>query len=157
MHSLILIVLLLINSTAHAAYLNEATVLRHEQDANGAARLWMRFTGGVNDPIVDRAFPIPSSLTPAQAFAALKDWINTVANDLNVSRAAGTASQVTPGALIPGVASTPPVPSAKNLWRTKIQLFDQICGRGFGGGLMAACAAMQADIESTYQAGFEQP
>jgi hypothetical protein len=146
----LLIAALLMPQAVHAAYLNQATVLRHEQDQNGAARLWMRFQGNAGEPLVDRPYPVSGTST----LAGLRDWINGVVQELNLARTAGTAPQVAPGTAINGLAASPPAQSAKSLWRGKVQIYNLSCTNGFIDAVATACSTLKADIEGTYQAGF---
>lgn len=148
--ALMVAVLLLAPSLVLAAYTNQATVLRHEQDQNGAARLIMRFQGNAGEPIVDRAYPISGAST----LAGLRDWINSVVQELNLARTAGTAPQVAPNTVIAGLAASAPTPSAKSVWRGKVQIYGMTCTAGFTGAVATACTALKADIEATYQAGY---
>lgn len=150
MYILLLIVALLIPATTHASYLNQGTILRYEQDQNGAARLIVRFTGNAGEPIVDRPYSISSS----SSLALLRNWIATTVSELNLARASGTAPQVAPGQILTGVAPSAPVPTAKSVWRSKVQIYGMACSQNFSASVGAACVALKADIESTYQAGF---
>lgn len=145
-----LIVLLLMPSLAQAAYLDQAQVLRYEQDPNGSARLILRFTGNAGEPIVDRVYPITGSST----LPGLRNWINLTVTELNLARTAGTAPQVAPGTVLNGLVPSPATPTAKSVWRDKIRLYAVACQSSFGGAVATACTAMKSDIESTYQAGF---
>ena len=150
MRFLLLFILLLAPSLASAAYTDNATILRYEQDQNGAARLIMRFMGDAGEPIVDRPYNIVATSTVPR----LRNWISQVVTELNLARTAGTAPQVAPGQILTGLAPTPAVATAKSVWRDKVRIYDGICTQSFTGAVATACTAMKADIESTYQAGF---
>lgn len=146
----LLLMVLIVPSMASAAYLDAATVLRYEQDANGSARLIMRFTGNNNEPIVDRAYPITGDST----LGKLRNWINITSTELNLARTAGTAPQVAPGTVLNGLSPTPPAVVAKTLWTDKIALYKQVCTNGFIGAVATACGTLKSDIEATVQAEF---
>jgi hypothetical protein len=150
MRYLLILVLLLSPSLASAAYLNQAEVLGYEQDQNGAARLKMRFTGNAGEEIVDRMYAISASTT----FPRLRNWIEQVVTELNIARTAGTAPQVAPGTVVNGLTPSVAVPTAKSVWRSKVQVYIELAGNGFTGSLATALSAMKADIEATYQSGF---
>lgn len=147
---LLILLFLLAPSLASAAYLNQAEVLRYEQDQNGAARLIMRFTGNAGEEIVDRPYSISASST----FARLRNWVELVSTELNLARTAGKAPQVAPGSLVSGLTPSVPAPTAKNTWKAKVRIYTELDGHGFTGAVAAALAALKADIEATYQAGF---
>lgn len=143
-------IVLLIPAVAPAAYINQAEVLRYEQDQDGAARLIMRFTGDAGEPIVDK----PYNVTGAFSRALLRNWVDSVVDELNKKRSAGMDQQVGSGTRINGLAATPPAPSAKAVWRTKASTYREICGSGFVGTVATDCAALKTDIENTYSAGY---
>lgn len=150
MRGLLLAILLILPSLASAAYLDQATVLRYEQDGNGAARLIMRFTGNAGEPIVDR----PYHVGPTSSFSGLRNWVNTTVTELNLSRTAGTAPQVAAGQVINGLAPAVVPPTPKSVWRAKVQTYNQACTQSFTGSVATACTALKSDIEGTYAAGF---
>ena len=154
MHILILIAILSMPSLASAAYTDSAQVLRHEQDQNGSARLIMRFTGNAGEPIVDRAYPITPAVSPAAAFAALRNWISLTVTELNLSRSAGTAPQVAAGTVINGLAPSATPQSAKSIWRDKVRVYRDGCTNSFTGAVATSCTTLKENIESSYQAGF---
>lgn len=150
MRILIVLLLLLAPSLASAAYTDNATVLRYEQDQNGAARLIMRFAGNAGEAIVDRPYHINANST----VGVLREWVRGVVTELNLSRTAGTAPQVAPGTVISGQAPAAHTPTAKGVWREKVSIYDRACAQGFAAPVLTACVALKADIEATYQAGF---
>lgn len=147
---LLLLVILLAPSLASAAYLDSATVLRYEQDQNGAARLIMRFQGNAGEPIVDRPYQIASDST----VGGLREWVRGVATELNLARTAGTAPQVASGTVINGAARAAQVVTPRGIWRSKVLLYTELSGKGFIGALGTALDTLKADIEATYQAGY---
>lgn len=150
MHILCLLILLLAPSLASAAYPDSATVLRYEQDQNGAARLIMRFTGNAGEPIVDRPYHIAANST----VALLQQWVRGVVTELNLARTAGTHPSVVSGTVITGAAASAPAPTARSVWKAKVQMHGQACSQSFTGAIATACSALKTDIETTYQAGF---
>lgn len=150
MRILLLLAALLIPQLAHAAYLDQAEVLRYEQEKNGSARLIMRFQGNSGEPIVDRPYPVIGGSTVPK----LRAWISQVVADLNLARLAGTAPQVAPGTILTGLAPSPVPPSAKRVWRNKVAYYREICTIALGGNVLTACNTIKSDIETTYQPGF---
>lgn len=134
----------------HAAYLDQAEVLRYEQDQTGSARLIMRFQGNSGEPIVDRPYHVSSS----SSVAKLRNWVSQVVTELNLARLAGTAPQVAPGTTLTGLTPSPVTPTAKGVWRTKVQIYKQACESSFAGSVATDCTALKTDIENTYQSGF---
>lgn len=149
MYVLFLVIALLIPSIGNAAYLDQGTVLRYEQDPNGAARLIVRFTGDAGEPIVDQAYTV----TGGSSLQGLRRWIRANVDELNLKRTAGTAPQVAPSTVIQGLAAASPAAVAKDVWRGKVESYRQSCTNSFVGAVATACATLKADIESTYQAG----
>ena len=145
MYILLLVGLLLIPVSAAAVYPDSAVILRHEQDQNGSARLWLRFTGDAGEPIVDRAYPVTGTST----MAALRNWVNAVTTELNLSRAAGTAPAVAPGTVITGLAPTPPPPAAETVWRDKVRLYRETCTNGFTGSVTTECNELKTEVETS--------
>lgn len=150
MRTLVVLITLLLPQLVHAAYLDQAEVLRYEQEQNGSARLIMRFQGNSGEPIVDRPYHVSSG----SSVAKLRNWISQVVTELNLSRLAGTAPQVAPGTTLTGLSPSPVTPTAKGAWRTKVQIYKQACESSFTGSVATGCTAMKTDIENTYQSGF---
>ena len=151
MYILLLVMVLIAPSLVEAAYPDQAMVLRYEQDQNGAARLWMRFTGNAGEPVVDRPYPVSASST----LPLLREWVHQVVTELNLARTAGTAPQVAPGQVLTGLTPVAPPPTAKSVWRAKVQIYNTVKDGAFGAGALAsAISALKTDIENTYQAGF---
>lgn len=147
---LFLIFLLFAPLVVSAAYTDNATVLRYEQDQNGAARLFMRFTGSAGEPIVDRPYNVAAN----SSVVLLREWVRGVVTELNLARTAGTAPQVAPGTVINGAAASIPGPTAKSVWKMKVQIYSQACTQGFTGALATACGTLNTEIVTSYQAGF---
>lgn len=147
---LIVLIAIFVPHVVHAAYLDQAEVLRYEQEQNGSARLIMRFQGNSGEPIVDRPYHISSGASVAK----LRNWISQVVTELNLARLAGTAPQVAPGTTLTGLSPSPVSPTAKGVWRTKTQIYKQACESSFTGSVATDCAALKTDIENTYQSGF---
>ncbi len=150
MYALFLLLALLIPSIGNAAYLDQGTVLRYEQDGNGSARLIVRFTGDAGEPIVDQAYTV----TGTASLQGLRRWIRANVDELNLKRTVGTAPQVAPSTVLQGLAAASPAVIAKNVWREKVENYRQICTNSFVGATATACTALKADIEGTYQATF---
>ncbi len=147
---LLLFLLLIIPSVGQAAYLDQGTILRYEQDPNGSARLIVRFTGDAGEPIVDQAYAV----TGGSSLQGLRRWIRANAEELNLKRTAGTAPQVAPSTVVQGLAAASPVAIAKTVWREKVESYRQHCTNSFTGSVATACTTLKTDIESTYQAGY---
>lgn len=150
MYILLILFAVLIPSIGHAAYLDQGTVLRYEQDGNGAARLVIRFTGDAEDPIVDQSYTVTGSVT----FPVIRRWIRATVDELNLKRGVGKMAQLTPSTVVNGLAAAAPAVVPKNVWRAKVENYRQSCTNGFVGELEKDCAALKSDIESTYQTTF---
>lgn len=151
---MILFLILFAVSSGQAAYLDTATILAYEQQANGAGKFIMRFTGNAGEPVVTRDYYIAPAATPALAYQALRNWVDSVLTELNLVSAAATAPAVQPGQTINRLAPNAVTPPAKSVWRGKVSMYGQVCTNGFVGSVLTACAALKSDIETTYQAGF---
>lgn len=144
------LIILFVPQLVHASYLDQAEVLRYEQEQNGSARLIMRFQGNSGEPIVDRPYHVSSS----SSVAKLRNWISQVVTELNLARLAGTAPQVAPGTTLAGLSPSPVTPTAKGVWRAKVQIYGQACESSFTGSVATDCLALKGDIQNTYQIGF---
>jgi len=146
----IMLIALLLPSVGNAAYLDQGIILRYEQDQDGAARLYVRFTGDAGEPIVDKPYPISSG----SSFQALRRWVRANVEEMNLKRTAGTAPQVAPSTVVQGLAAASPAAVAKDVWRGKVESYQHSCTASFVGSVATDCSALKANIESTYQAGY---
>ncbi len=145
-----LMLFVLFTFPAHAAYLDQGTILRYEQDGDGSARLIIRFTGDAGEPIVDKVYPISSG----SSFQALRRWVRANVEELNLKRTAGTAPQVAPSTVVQGLAAASPAAVAKDVWRNKVESYQHSCTASFVGSVATDCSALKSNIESTYESGF---
>lgn len=149
MRILLLLAALLIPQLAHAAYQNP-TVSSYEREPNGTGKLIMQFAGNAGEPVVVRAYPVTASST----FAGLRNWVDRTIAELDLTHTAASLPQLQPGQTINRLAPTPSSPSAKSVWKIKVQIYDQACKSSFTGSIATDCASLKGDIESTYQSGF---
>lgn len=137
------------SSVVQAAYQNP-TVTGNDRQQNGSTKLTFQFTGNAGEPTVIRQYTV----NPASTVAALRNWVDGVIAELDLMHTAANAAALQPGQVVPRLATVPPVPTAKQVWRGKIFRYDQACKSTFVGTVATACAALKSDIESTYAAGF---
>lgn len=149
MQFLRILILLLTPALAQAAY-QDPTISSYERESNGTGKLLLRFTGNAGEPVVTRAYSVTSSST----LAGLRNWVDMTISELNLTHAAASLPALQPGQTILRLTPIAPSPTAKSVWRSKTQIFGQVCGNGFIGAVATACLALKTDIESTYQAGF---
>ena len=146
---LIAIILVLLPAWASAAYQNPV-VIANERQQDGRTKLVFEFTGTAAEPVVRRPFIVLPSTTPT----ILRNWIDATLNELDLMHAAATLPSVQPGQTVPRLAPVPPTPTAKSVWRRKVEIYKQFAGNSFTGAIATALAALKADIEATYEAGF---
>jgi hypothetical protein len=144
----IVAVLLLIPTFGQAAYQNP-TVERNEPTPYGATKLTFLFTGDAGEPVVRRDYTINAGSTAT----TLRNWIDATINELNLMRTTAVLPALQPGQVLPRLATVAPVPTAKQVWRSKVNTYNDACKSSFLGGVATACAALKLDIEATYQAG----
>ena len=149
MTRLLLVLIVLLPSLSFAAYQNP-TVSSYERDPNGTGKLILQFAGNAGEPIVVRAY----SVTATSTLAVLRNWVDRTIAELDLTHTAASAPQLQPGQTINRLAPTPSSPSAKSVWRIKVQVYDQVCKSSFTGSIANDCATLKGDIESTYQSGF---
>lgn len=149
MKTVLLILALLVPSVTLAAYQNP-TVSSYERDPNGTGKLILQFAGNAGEPIVVRAYSVAATST----LAGLRNWVDRTIAELDLTHTAASAPQLQPGQTINRLAPTPSSPSAKSVWRIKVQVYDQACKSSFTGSIANDCATLKSDIEGTYQSGF---
>ena len=142
-------ILVVLPTLASAAYQNP-TVVTNERQPNGSTRMVLQFTGNNGEPVVAREFTIVANTTATN----FRNWVHSVIAELNLMHSAASLPALQPGQIVPALAPTPPTPSAKNIWRNKVFLYDQLVGKSYAGTLATDMTALKADIEATYQAGF---
>lgn len=147
--AVLLVTVLLAPVAAQAAYQNP-TVTGNDRQQNGSTQLTFQFTGNSGEPTVIRQYTV----NPASTITALRNWVDGVIAELDLMHTAASLAALQPGQTVPRLAPVPPAPTAKQVWRGKIFRYDQGCKSSFAGAVATACAALKADIESTYAAGF---
>jgi hypothetical protein len=152
MNILILLILFLFPSVTFAAY-QSPTVISNERQQDGSTRLVFRFTGSAGEPTVVRSYVVSSGTTAT----LLRNWIDGVMNELDLMHSAATLAALQPGQTVTRLApSAPPAPTAKEVWREKVSRYQRLSIVGLTGTAATDLAALLADINATYQAGFLQ-
>lgn len=146
---LFLLMLLLAPSMASAAYLNP-TVIANERQQNGSTKLLFRFNGNAGEPAVTREFTVQPSTTAT----LLRNWVDATLDELDLMNTAANLASLQNGQTVPRLAPVAPAPTARIVWRRKVDWYAQACTSGFVGAIATGCAALKSDIEATYQAGF---
>lgn len=144
-----LFALMLMPTLVQAAYQNP-TVERNEPTPYGATKLTFLFTGNAGEPVVRRDYTINASSTAT----TLRNWIDATIVELNLMRTTAVLAALQPGQVLPRLAPVAPTPTAKQAWRQKVNVYNDVCRSSFLNPVASACTALQSDIESTYQAGF---
>lgn len=142
---------LLVPSLAPAAYQNP-TVLSMERKADGGGHIIFQFAGNAGEPIVTRTYVIQSGST----LAGVRNWVDDTINELNLVQAAAVLPGLQQGQTVPRLARVNPARAAKELWNEKVARYGQLKDLGIAAAA-ADLAALKADIEATYQAGFVAP
>lgn len=147
----ILCIVLAIPVFSHAGYQNP-TVVSNDPIAEGDSRIRLQFTGNAGEPTVQRILIIPDGATNQ----SIRNMVDQLIDQLDRKRTAATMPILQVGNTINRLAVVPPVPTAKQIWQAKYYRYMEIKD----GGIAAAAselAAMKADLEATYQAGFLAP
>ena len=150
MIALLLSFLLFVPSVGFAAYQNP-TVIANERQANGFPRITFQFTGNAGEPTAVRSYVISASTTAA----ALRNWIADTIDELDLMHTAGTLSILQPGQTVPRLNRAVVTPTAKQIWVEKLSRYLAVKDAGITAA-SADLAALKADLEATYQAGFIQ-
>ena len=148
---LVLCVLLAMPVLSHAGYQNP-TVISNDPIAEGDSRIRLQFTGNNGEPTVQRILIVPDGATNQ----SIRNMVDQIIDQLDRKRTAATMPILQVNNTINRLAVVPPVPTAKQVWQAKYYRYIEIKD----GGIVAAAAelaAMKADLESTYQAGFLAP
>lgn len=130
------------------AYQNP-TVIANDPIAGGFSRLGLMFTGNAKEPDVRKDFTINETTTATN----FRNWVDETIRQLDGMRTAATLPAIQVGQVVPRLARTAPVPTAKQIWRAKLSRYLEVKDAGIVAAA-AELAAMKADLESTYQAGF---
>ncbi len=144
-----LFALVLMPTLVQAAYQNP-TVERNEPTPYGATKLTFLFAGNAGEPVVRRDYTINASSTAT----TLRNWIDATIVELDLMRTTAVLAALQPGQVLPRLAPVAPVPTAKQVWRNKAQVYGDICRSSFLNPVAADCTTLKADIESTYKAGY---
>lgn len=143
--------LLGVSSVGHAAYQNP-TVISNDPIAGGFSRIGLLFTGNAGEPQVRKEFII-NETTTATSF---RNWVDDTIRQLDGLRTAATLPALQVGQTVPRLVRAAPVPTAKRIWQGKLSRYLEVKDAGIVAAA-AELAAMKADLESTYQAGFLAP
>lgn len=150
MYIVVLVLSLLIPSLAQASYTTGA-VFSNEPQANGSTRLVFRFTGDAGEPAVTREYFINASSTAT----VLRNWVYSTLAELNLMRTASTLPALQVGQTVPPLAPAgAAAPTAKQVWLNKVDRYLYFLGVGLTGQASADLAALKADIDATYAAGY---
>lgn len=145
---LVFLVTVLSPIIGHAAYQNPS-IVSHDVQTNGYIKLDFIFTGNAGEPAVRRSFIVSSSTTAT----VLRNWVDDNINELDKLFAAGSLPALQLGQIVPRLASVPPVPTAKDIWNAKLDRYLRVKDSGIA-AIATDLAALKADLEATYQAGF---
>ena len=134
---------------SQAAYQNP-TVISNERHPNGSTQLVFQFQGSAGEPVVTRSYAVTAQSTAT----GLRNWVDSVLAELDLMHAAASLASLQPGQVVPRLAPSAPVPTAKQTWTRKAHTCAQFKGVFAAGALTTAVNAVCADAEATYQAGF---
>lgn len=144
----LLVLMLVFPSLTWAAYQNP-TVVSNARQGNGTVLMTFAFTGNAGEPTITKGYVIQQSTTAT----ALRNWIDDTIKELDLVHTAATLAILQPGQTVPRLAKTTPAPTAKQVWRDKFQRYLLVKDAGIV-AMSADIAALKADLEATYQAGF---
>lgn len=117
---------------------------------DGTQPIVVSFTGDAGEAPVQRDYTLDESSTNA----VVRRWVADVFALLNGRKS--NVGSATVGQVIPPAAPiVPPVQTAQDVWAEKARRLARARAMGtVTGALATAITALQADIDSTYQAGF---
>jgi hypothetical protein len=144
--------MLLMPSVSWAAY-TTATTQSQSQAANGVVSVTISFTGNAGEQSVARVLTISSGTLTAEE---VRRWVGDQLDNLNGIRTIANHASLQPGTVIPRLARTPVTLTAKQQWREDLEQYLRIKDAGVP-GTEDDLAAMRADLEARYQAGFLTP
>lgn len=145
---LVFCVLMVLPSLSHAGYQNP-TVISNDPIAEGDSRIRLQFAGTAGEPTIQRVLIIPDGATNQ----SIRNMVDQLIDQLDRKRTAATMPILQVGNTINRLAVVAPVPTAKQVWKAKLSRYMEVKDAG----IVAASdelAAMKADLEATYQAGF---
>ncbi len=151
MYLLLLIgAILLTPSIGLAAYQNP-TVISNERQAAGFIKVNFAFAGNAGEVTVQREYLV----RPTSTATHLRNWIYTTIQELNALHTASVIPALQPGQTVPALAPVATPPSAKDSWMMKFDRYKRMQGSGIvNATLTSDLAALKADLEATYQAGY---
>lgn len=139
---------LLVPSLGIAGYQNP-TVIANDPIAEGDSRIRLQFTGNAGEPTAQRTLIIPDGTTNQ----SIRNMVDDLINQLDRKRTAATMPILQVGNTINRLAPAVPPPTAKEVWRGKLSRYMEVKDSGIAAAA-SELAAMKADLEATYQAGF---
>lgn len=148
-HVMMVFVMLIGASGAQAAYKNP-TVISNERHPNGSTQLVFQFQGSAGEPVVTRSYTVTAQST----VTGLRNWVNSVVEELDLMHAAASLGALQPGQVVPRLTPVDTAPTAKQTWTRKAHTCAQFKGIFAAGALTTAVNAVCGDAEATYQAGF---
>lgn len=148
--TLVLTVAVLVPSWGWAAYQNP-TVISNERQNDGYVKLRFRYVGNAGEPTVERDYLVQHHSTAT----ALRNWIDDTINELDLLHTATSLPALQPGQTIPRLARTPRALTLKEAWIADFTWYLQIKDAATNIPVLAApIAAMEADLNTRYQAGY---
>ena len=127
---------------------NAATLLSKDPQPGGI-RLIIEFSGNAGEPAVRDSYLVTGDTT----LAAIRQWAYQKAASLTPART--IADGLTVGQTITLTAPpAAPAATAKQVWRAKVSRYQELAGPGYTGAAQTDLAALLADINATYAAGF---
>lgn len=145
----LLSLILLFPSLSYAGY-QDPTIISNERQSGGSTKLIFRFNGDAGEPAVTREYAIGAGST----MPILKDWVASTIIELNKIYLASTVAALQPGKTVNGQVLTAPPPTAKDVWRGRMAMYQAVKDLGLTGQFVTDLAALKATLQSTYQSGY---
>ena len=142
---------ILMPSLASAAY-QDPEVESIQNDANGLVRINVVFRGNAGEPDVRMPYTVRAGTT----LRNVREWAKEIIDNLDAIRSAAALPALQPGSSIPRVNRINPARAAREIWEEKLNRYLRIKDAGITAGA-SELAAIKADLEATYQAGFLAP
>lgn len=133
-----------------AAYQNP-TVVSNQPQSSGFVKVVFQFTGNAGEPTREREYLVRPNTTAIH----LRNWVADTRAELDLLHTASIIPSLQTGQTVTALARVIPSPTAKEVWNEKHDRYRKYKDSGLLGATYASnLAALKADLEATYQAGF---
>lgn len=140
------VVLMLVPAVGWGAYLDPQVL------SNDGKQIVFQFAGDAGEESKIVRYVLQQGTT----FKAVREWVKDTVDELNGIRTAAALPGLAVGSTVTRLNRTAALRAAKELWNEKLARYLQVKDSGLVASA-AELAALKADLEATYQAGFLAP